>query len=121
MPYWKPLTSNIRLVVFVFELLTIKEKKNKMSKNYKLAMVLTARIVNDDVLKDTLILTNARTHKSQVFDSFRKSVSNKYHDEMMTAVINEKKTEFFTEAELRDIMRENCVDECRVEFYHSDD
>ena len=92
-----------------------------MSKNYKLAMVLTARIVNDDVLKDTLLLTNARTHKSQMFDSFRKSVSNKYHDEMMTAVIGDKKTEFFTEAELREIMCENCVDECRVEFYHSDD
>ena len=92
-----------------------------MNKNYKLAMVLTASIVNDSVLKDTLVLTNVKSGKSYMFDSFRKSVSNKYRDEMMTAVVDNKKHEFFNEAELRDIMRENCIDKCRIEFYRSDE
>ena len=88
-------------------------------KNYKLSKVLSATIVDDDVLKDTLLLRDENTGKVYTFDAFRKSVSNKYGDEMMLAVADNKQVEFFNEQQLREFIKDNHVDVCRVNFLHA--
>lgn len=92
-----------------------------MAKNYKLVKVLSANIVNNDVFKDTMLLYDAKDGKPYTFPSFRQSVSNKYRDEMMLAIHDGDKREFFNEAELREFMGSHGVDVCRVEFYRLND
>jgi len=91
----------------------MKEVKN----NLKLAKVLTAYIVNDNVLRDTLLLRDENTRKRYMFDTFRKEVANTCKDEMMVAAHNGKECEIFNENELRSFMRDNKTNECRVNYY----
>ena len=79
----------------------------------KVIRKLIARLVNNDVLKDTIILTNLKSGKQYMFETYLAKLTKEgIHG--MCVTVNDKPYAVYSEAELYSLFKEHHVDEVSI-------
>jgi uncharacterized membrane protein len=86
----------------------------------KIIKKLLVNLVNNSVLKDTILLTNKKTGKRYMFDTFLHELkSEKIYG--ICAIVNEKKYAIYSNDELYTLMCEKKITECEAMVIPMDD
>lgn len=86
----------------------------------KLLRKLTCRLVNDNTLRDTVILTSLRTNKRYMFDTYMRELKEqKIYG--LCAVIKDKKYAVYSNDELYALMNKLHVENCDINVIPMED